>query len=288
MKMKFVLCLLVLSATQLTAQKIIPPPMVQEAWSKPFEPFHIVGNVYYVGTYDLASYLIVTKEGNILINTGLAESAPLIKKNIETLGFKTTDIKILLTTQAHFDHVGAMAELKEITHASMMTLEGDVAVLADGGNSDYVFGGKGSTFKSVRTDRVLKDNDIIKLGETTVTVHNSAGHTRGSTSFSFPVKEGNKTYRVLIANMPTILEDVKLAGMPGYPDVSKDFAATFVSMKKIQFDIFLASHASQFGMHEKYKTGDAYDAERFLDHGEFLKALNELEEIYKRRLKEGK
>jgi metallo-beta-lactamase class B len=282
--MKFIVCLLFFASTQLSAQKLIPPPMVQEAWSKPFAPFHVVGNVYYVGTYDLASYLIVTKEGNILVNTGLAESAPMINKNIEALGFKTADIKILLTTQAHFDHVGAMAELKKMTHASMMTLQGDVAVLADGGNSDYVFGGKGSTFVPVETDRVLKDKDLIKLGETVITVHNSAGHTKGSTSFSLPVKEGNRTYRVLIANMPTILEDVKLSGMPGYPNVSNDFAATFASMKKIQLDIFLASHASQFNMHEKYKAGDAYDPERFADRGEFLKNLAELEKIYKDRL----
>lgn len=288
MKTKILILLFVFFVFRLPAQKIIPPPNVQPSWSQPFAPFHIVGNLYYVGTYDLASYLIVTKAGNILINTGLAESAPLIKKNIEMLGFRLRDIKILLTTQAHYDHVGAMAELKALTRASMMTLQGDVAVLADGGNSDYVFGGKGSTFKSVKTDRVLRDKDLITLGETTLTVHNSAGHTKGSTSFSFPVKEGNKTYTVLIANMPTILDDVKLAGMPGYRDVAKDFAATFTSLKKMKFDIYLASHASQFGLHEKYKAGDAYDPERFADHGMFLTNLAALEEIYKARLrKEG-
>lgn len=266
------------------AQQLVAPPMVQESWSRPFAPFRIVGNLYYVGTYDLASYLVVTPKGNILINTGLAESGPLIERNIATLGFRVSDTRVLLTTQAHFDHVAAMAYLKKNTHASLQVMEGDVEVMKDGGNSDYVFGGKGSTFLPVTPDRVLHDNDKIALGGTVLTVHNSAGHTRGSASYTLTIADGARSYRVLIANMPTILDDVKLKGMPGYPNVGRDFARTFASLRKMKFDIFLASHASQFNLHDTYKPGDAYDPTRFVDQGGFLKSLDELEAAYRARL----
>src|SRR5436190_15807254 len=102
------------------AQKLVPPPIMQANWSDPYEPFRIAGNLYYVGTYDLACYLITTPKGHILINTGLAESVNMIKSNVESLGFKFSDIKILLATHAHFDHVAGMADIKEMTGAKMM------------------------------------------------------------------------------------------------------------------------------------------------------------------------
>src|SRR5690349_11134247 len=122
------------------AQQVNEPKTTNADWSKPYQPFRIAGNLYYVGTYDLACYLIVTTEGNILINTGLAASASLIKSNIETLGFKFTDTKILTTTQAHYDHVGAMASIRKTTKATLMANKADAQVLMDGGKSDYELG----------------------------------------------------------------------------------------------------------------------------------------------------
>ena len=113
-------------------------PYYDSTWSKPYEPFRIAGNLYYVGTYDLACYLIATPKGHVLINSGLAESVPMIRKNVEALGFKISDIKILLTTQAHYDHVAGLAEIKQLTGAKMMVQEADAQVLADGGSSDFV------------------------------------------------------------------------------------------------------------------------------------------------------
>src|SRR5882757_3835115 len=168
-----------------TAQKLIPPPMVQESWSRDYEPFRIAGNLYYVGTYDLASYLITTPQGHILINTGLAESAALIRAHVEKLGFKFTDIKILLATHAHYDHVGAMAAVKKMTGAKLMIEEKDAPVMADGGNSDYVFGGKGSTFLPVKADRLLHDHDTVTLGGMHLLVLHHPGHTKGACSFLF-------------------------------------------------------------------------------------------------------
>jgi len=270
------------------AQKLIPLPSVQPSWSKPYEPFRIAGNLYYVGTYDLACYLIVTPKGNILINTGLAESVPMIRTSVEKLGFKFTDIKILLNTQAHYDHVAGMAEIKKLTGAKMMINENDAQVLEDGGNSDFIFGGKGSTFTPVKADRLLHDRDTVKLGDTKLVALNHPGHTKGSTSFLLNVKDEKRTWSVLIVNMPTILDDTKLLGMPSYPNVGKDYEYTLGAMKKIQFDLWVASHASQFSLHNKRKPGDGYHPEIFNDRTAYDTMVNDLEKEYLKRLKSEK
>jgi metallo-beta-lactamase class B len=220
----------------------------------------------------------------ILINSGVGGSEPMIRSHIEKLGFKFADIKILLATHAHFDHVGDMAAVKKITGAKMMIDEKDAPVLADGGNSDYLFGGKGSSFKPVRADRLLHDQDIIQLGDMRLTMLHHPGHTKGACSFLFDVKDQQRTYRVLIANMPSILDETKLTGMPTYPDVAKDYAYTFNVMKNLKFDIWLASHASQFGLHTKHKPGDAYRPEAFMDQKGYDSSLNELYNKYLTRL----
>ncbi len=267
-----------------TAQKVSSPPVIQEEWTRDYQPFRICGNLYYVGTYDLACYLITTPKGHILINTGVEGSAPMIRSHVETLGFKFSDIKILLATHAHFDHVGAMAKVKKITGAKMMIEESDAAVLGDGGNSDYIFGGKGELFEPVKADRLLHDHDIVKLGGMQITVLHHPGHTKGACSFLFDVKDEPRSYRVLIANMPTILDGTK-PGMPTYPNVAGDYAYTLDAMKKLQFDIWLSSHASQFGLHEKHKPGDAYNPLAFADRKGYDAMLSDLQKRYLEKLK---
>jgi metallo-beta-lactamase class B len=239
-----------------------------------------------VGTYDLACYLITTPKGNILINTGLAESVPMIKKHIEQLGFKFTDIKILLATHAHYDHVAGMAEIKKLTDAKLMINENDAPVMANGGKSDYAFGDKGPTFEPVKADRLLHQHDTVKFDGMQIVVVHSPGHTKGACSFLFDVNDGHKAYRVFIANMPTVLDQTKLSGMPTYPNVGKDYAYTFDMLKKQKFDIWLASHGSQFNLHQKHKPGDAYSPQAFVDRAGYDAALNDLYKAYLKKLKE--
>ena len=265
------------------AQKIVPPPIMQANWSQDYKPFRIAGNLYYVGTYDLACYLIVTPKGHILINTGLAESAAMIRSHIEALGFKFSDIKILLATHAHYDHVGAMATIKKATGAKLMVEEKDAAVLADGGKSDYVFGSKGSTFKPVKADRLLHNNDTIKLDSMRIVMLHHPGHTKGASSFLFDVKDETRSYRVLIANMPTVLDETSFPSMPTYTEVGKDYAYTFDMMKKVKFDIWFASHAGQFGLHKKRKPDDAYNPKVFIDQQGYDSAIEDLQKKYLRR-----
>lgn len=264
------------------AQKLIPPPILQKNWSEEYEPFRMVGNLYYVGTYDLGCYLITTPKGNILINTGLAESVPMIKAHIESLGFKFADTKVLLTTQAHFDHVAGMAEIKKKTGAMLMINEKDAQVMEDGGNSDYSFGGKGSTFAPVKPDRLLHDHDTIKLGDTKVVMLHHPGHTKGSCSYLVDIKDDQRTYRVLIANMPTILDSTH-PDMPTYPAVASDYAETFEAMRNVTFDLWIASHASQFNLHKKRKPGQSYDPQVFADREGYDHELDNLYLAYRRR-----
>jgi len=277
-----ILCLFF--SCRVIAQKLIPPPFVLKEWEMENQPFRIVGNLYYVGTYDLACYLITTTKGHILINTGLAGSVGLIKSNVESLGFKFSDIKILLATHAHFDHVAGMADIKEITGARMMIHEKDAQALADGGNSDFIFGSKGSTFKPVKADRLLHDNDTVKLGDMQIVVLHHPGHTQGANSFLFDVRDDKKVYRVLIANMPTMQDQTNLAGMSGYPDIAKDYGYTFDALKKLKFDIWLSSHASQFKLHQKHQPGDAYNPDVFSDRAGYDEIVENLEKLYLRRL----
>lgn len=269
-----------------SAQKVNEPQNTNIQWSLPYPPFRIVGNVYYVGTYDLACYLIVTSKGNILINTGLASSEKMIKESIVALGFNPDDTKILLTTQAHYDHVAAMAAIKKRTGAKMMANEKDAGVLTDGGSSDYELGKNGSMYKPVKVDRLLKNGDTIALGDMRLVMLHHPGHTKGSCSYLFDVKDEQKTYTVLIANMPTIITDKNFSDIPSYPDIAKDYAYTFNALKQLSFDLWLSSHAGQFGLHAKHKPGDGYNPVAFNDRQGYDKAVSELEVQYVSKLKE--
>lgn len=271
-------------AFMVSAQKVSEPKNVPVEWSKPYPPFRIAGNLYYVGTYDLACYLITTPKGNILINTGLAASAPLIKANIETLGFKFSDTRILLTTQAHYDHMGAMAAIKKSTGAKMMVSEEDAEVMADGGKSDYALGGDTSSYEPVTADRLLKDGDTIKLGDVQVVMLLHPGHTKGSSSFLFPVKDEHRSYTVLIANMPSIVTEKSFTDIPIYPDIAKDYAYTFSAMKKLSFDIWLSSHASQFNLHSKHKPGNRYNPAAFIDKKGYEAAIYNLKKQFLKKV----
>jgi metallo-beta-lactamase class B len=278
--------LLSATAAITTAQKVKEPKAWTTEWSKPYQPFRIAGNLYYVGTYDLACYLITTPQGNILINTGLADSEKQIKQNIKTLGFKFTDTKILLNTQAHYDHMGAMASIKKKTGAQLMMNEKDAPVAKDGGSSDYALGGKEPNFKPVVPDRLLHDGDTITLGNMQLVMLHHPGHTKGSCSFLFTVKDEQQSYKVLIANMPSIVTDSAFNKINTYPEIAADYAYTFKAMKNISFDIWLSSHASQFDMHDKHKPGDAYNPAVFKDQAGYDAALSELQKKYEAKMKQ--
>ena len=264
-------CLVLVAAAPVAAQR--------EAWTRPFPAHRVIGNLYAVGTYDLGVFLITSEDGHILINTGLEDSTPLIRENIESLGFQFADVKILLTMQAHWDHTAALAEIKEITGARMWATAGDGPVLEDGGFSDPHFGGSVS-FTPVSVDRIIADGEVIELGETRLTVLETPGHTAGSSSYTMRVREDGRDYAVAIANMGTINPGKQLVVDPTYPGVAEDFAATFRKQKALEVNVWVAAHGSQYGLHDKYEAGQAYSPETFVDPEGFLVAVERLEKLY--------
>lgn len=258
-------------------------PAQPEGWSRPFPGHRVIGNLYAVGTYDLGVFLITSDEGHILVNTALEDSVPLIRRNVESLGFRFEDIKILLQMQAHWDHTAALAEIRQITGAQMWATEDDAPVLEDGGFSDPHFGGRVS-FKPVEVDKIIEDGEVIELGTTKLTVIDTPGHTAGSSSYSMSVREDGREYKVVIANMGTINQGKKLVVDPTYPGVAEDFAKTFERQKAMQVDVWVAAHGSQYGLHSKYRPGQAYSPDTFVDPEGFLAAVERLENLYLKQL----
>ncbi|HML18197.1 MAG TPA: subclass B3 metallo-beta-lactamase [Bryobacteraceae bacterium] len=244
-----------------------------------FPPLRIIGNVYYVGDDDLASFLITTPKGDILINNGFEYSAEEIRARMKMLGFKITDIKILLVTHAHSDHAAATATLKRITGAKLMAIEQETELLETGGRTDYLFGSSG-WFPPAKVDRQFKDGDRIELGGSSLTAHLTPGHTKGSVSYSMDVAEGGRTYHVLIANLGSINPGTEFLHNDRYPKIREDYAATFRIQKELACDVFLTSHASQFGLLAKWKPGMPYDPERFVDPEGYHRAVERLEQRF--------
>lgn len=276
--------LLLFFTLKVTAQRVHEPNFTQPSWTQPFEPFRIAGNLYYVGTAELGCYLLVTPAGNILINTGIGSSRAQIQQSMKTLGFKLSDVKILLTTQVHYDHVGAMAELKKLTGAQLMVDAADAPVMENGGNNDYEYGGYGWLFRPAKVDRLLHNNDTISLGGTELVMLHHPGHTKGSCSFMVTVQDEQRSYRVLIANMPTIVTNRKLNAVSNYKEIASDYAGTLKAMKGLTFDLWVASHASQFDLEEKHKPGGGYDPAAFADRKGYDAKLEELQQTFDKKV----
>ncbi len=250
-----------------------------EDWTRPLPGFRVIGNLYGVGTYDLSVFLLTSDAGHILINTGLEDSTAQIRANIEALGFRLEDVEILLTQQAHWDHTAALAEIQQISGARMLATQDDARVLEDGGFSDAHFGGR-QTFKPISVDRILQQDDVIELGAIRLTVHEHPGHTEGSSSYSMVVNENGRDYKVLIANMGTVNPGKRLAVDPTYPGAAADFAYTYTNQKQMDVDVWVAAHASQYGLHDKWQAGQAYSPDTFVDPDGFVAAVDRLEQAF--------
>jgi metallo-beta-lactamase class B len=223
-----------------------------EEWSRPTEPFRVVGTVHYVGTAELGAYLITSSEGHILIDGGLPSSAVPIEASIRKLGLDPKEIRILLTTQAHFDHVGSMAYFKKLSGARVEVMDGDVPALESGGKTDYLFGPDAKFhFEPVKVDRVLKDGDVVTLGGATLKAVRTPGHTPGSTTWTMTADEHGKKYTVVFAASAGINPGTRLVTNPSYPGIADDYAYTLKTLAAMTPDIFLGSHTGFFKMEDK-------------------------------------
>jgi metallo-beta-lactamase class B len=225
-------------------------------WSQPFPPHKVIGNVYFVGTVNLGSYLITTPEGHILINTDFEETVPTIRAGVEKLGFKFSDIKIILGSHAHGDHMEGDAMVKEMTGGRVMALEQDVPAL-----KRMMPGGKQHPI-----DRVLHDGDEVKLGGSVLTAHLTAGHTKGCTTWSMKASEAGKTYDVVIVCSVGWNPGYMLVNNPDYPRIADDYVRSFAALRKLPCDIFLGAHIAFYDLEAKYAKLQKGGANPFLDH----------------------
>ena len=254
------------------------PAQINPEWTAALRPFHIAGNLYYVGSRDLAAYLVTTPKGNILINANLATSPPQIKAAVEELGFKWADTRILLNSQAHYDHLAGGAEVVRETHARLMVMEGDAQLAENGDVND--FGGPELTpYAPVHVSRVLHDGDTVALGGTVLTAHRTAGHTRGCTTWTMVVHEGSHTWNVVIAGGFAALNLYRLVDVPGkpasYPGIMKDFEDGFALQRNLPCDIFLGAHGVYFNMLDKVARMPKEGPSVWLNSGQYKQQLDD-------------
>jgi len=265
---------------RLSAQANAAPPGPAD-WREPFPAHRMIGNVYYVGSRGLASYLITTPAGYILINSNLTTSVPLIRESIEKLGFHFKDVKILLISHAHFDHDAGSAEVKKLTAAKYMVMDGDVGVVESGGKSDFQYGNDPSLlYPAIKLDRVLHDGDEVKLGDTVLTAHKTAGHTRGCTTWSLKVSDAGKTYDVVIVGSPNVNPGYKLVNNSRYPEIADDYARGFRVLKSLPCDVFLGAHGSYYGMEAKYAKLSGGAANPYIDPEGYTSYVAEREQAF--------
>jgi metallo-beta-lactamase class B len=221
-------------------------------WTDPFPPFRIAGNLYYVGSKALASYLVTTPKGLILINSDLEANVPLLQDSIAKLGFKITDVKVLLISHAHWDHDAGSAAIKKLSGASYMVMDADVPVVESGGKTDFQYNSKPEwLYPPTKVDRVLHDGDKVELGGTTLVAHLTPGHTKGCTTWTMKVSDGGKTLDAVIIGSPNVNPGYKLVGNALYPKIAEDYERMFRVLKALPCDLFLGAHGAYFGMEDK-------------------------------------
>jgi metallo-beta-lactamase class B len=250
-------------------------PMAQQtsvdraAWNRPFQPFHLIGNIYYVGATGVSAFLIVTPGGSILLDGGLPETAPQIARNIAELGFRLSDVKYLLNSHAHFDHAGGLAELKRLSGATMVASAGDAPALRAGGPA----------MPAVVVDRIVKDGDILQIGGTTLTANITPGHTKGCTTWTMTATEKGRAQRVVFYCSTSVVD--RLVGNETYPQIVTDYEQTFRKLRTLPSEVFLAPHPSFFDLENKRQRMKADGPNPFIDPTELFHFVEDSERQFR-------
>lgn len=278
-----VLCASVLLATSAQAQTIKDfLAVVMQKWTAPFESFQLIDNIYYVGTEGIAVYVIKTSQGLILMDTAMPQSTGMIKDNIAKLGFKVSDIKLILNSHAHLDHTGGFAEIKKETGAQLVAGERDKPLLEGG----YYPGDEKNAdlaFPAVKVDRTVKEGDKVTLGDVTLTAHATPGHSPGCTSWEMSVKDGDQKREVLFFCSGTVALN-RLVGQPTYPGIVDDYRATYAKAKAMKIDVLLGPHPEVYGMQAKRAQMKDGTPNPFVKPGELTTYITGLSEDFEKQL----
>jgi metallo-beta-lactamase class B len=280
----------VLTALAATAADSLLAPAFLRAdpnpdWTTPMPPFRIAGNLYYVGSRDLASYLIAAPQGHILINSNLISSPPQIRASVEKLGFHWKEVKILLISHAHFDHCAGSAQILRETGARYMVMDADVPVVESGGKADFQYGKEPDLlYPPAKVDRILHDGDRVTPGDATLVAHKTPGHTKGCTTWAMTVREGGKSYNAVIVGSPNVNPGYDLIHAANYPNMAADYAQGFRTLKSLPCDLFLGAHGSYFDMLLKYAQLKAGATNPFLDPSGYQAYITERQQAFETEL----
>lgn len=277
--MRILTAALLFFALPLLAQK----DPTSRSWNQPVEPFRIAGNVYYVGASDLTSFLITTPAGHIVLDGGFEETAPMILANIARLGFKVADVRYLLSSHAHLDHAGGLAELKRVTGATFVSSRGDQAQHARGGIGDPQFADR-LPYPPIRAGRIVDEGDAVTLGGTTLTARITAGHTPGCTTWTMNVKDGAKTYSAAFLCSSSVPGNYRLVGNRLYPNIAEDYRRQFVTLRSMTPDLFLGSHGAFFRLSEKIAARGERKPNPFVDPAGFRAYVDRAEKDFESML----
>jgi metallo-beta-lactamase class B len=262
---------------------------MMRGWNRPVDPLHIVGNIYFVGTNELAMFLLTTPAGHILIDSGFDESVPLVRASVMRLGFRFEDIKIVLVSHAHSDHVGGLARVKEMTGARLLATAPDAALIQSGGGGPLALG---MTWRPAVVDGVLEDGQEIALGGTVLVAHLTAGHTPGATTWTTVVQDdpaaGGRKLNVVFFSSATLFEETPLRANPDYPRIASDFEHSYAFWKSVPCDVFLAPHGSFFQLEEKReRAAHGASSNPFVDPAGWKRLIAAQEATFRRRLAAG-
>lgn len=256
------------------------------SWFAPVEPFRVIGDadlgVYFVGTEGLGMYFIPTDDGHIVIDGGMPGQGKQVWDNIKQLGYDPADVKILLNSHAHLDHSGGLAELKQLTGATLLASEGDRSALEGGfylGSEDDASMGA----PPVMVDRIITDGEVVTLGPVSLTAHLTPGHTRGCTSWTMDVEQGGKNYQTLFFCSASVAAN-RLIGPPQYEGIVEDYRQTFARTRDWKPDIFLSNHPQFFDMAAKQKKLAAGDPLAFVDDSGFPAFIAKMEQAFEAEL----
>jgi metallo-beta-lactamase class B len=268
----------------LSAQTPAPAPEDEAYRTARVAPFRIIGNIYYVGpSQHITSYLITTPQGHILLDSGYEASVGPIRENIEKLGFQMKDVKIMLGSHAHGYHIAGHALMKELTGAKVLSSELDAEVISTGGKADFR---QGNGWKPAKVDQIIRDGEQVKLGDAALVAHLTPGHTKGCTTWTTVVEEGGRRYNVVFLCGMRMNEGIPLIGSAKYPNMAKDFANSFKTLKSLSCDVFLGAHGYWFGLPEKIKRmGQGTGVNPFIDPNGYRAYLDSVEREFLDELK---
>jgi metallo-beta-lactamase class B len=252
------------------------PPPGAEAFYASIEPFPIVGPIHYVGTQDLGAYLITTPAGHILLDGAMPGSGPAVADSIRKLGFRVEDVRILLCTHAHCDHVGTSAYLREASGAQVVAMGPDVELLQSGGTTDYLYADVPAFhFDPLTVDRVLHDGDTVELGDLVLTARHTPGHTPGCTTWITSVQDGGRSYLVVFPGSTSINPGTHLVRDPSYAGIADDYRRALAVQESLHPDIWLGAHASFWDLPGKHERAATEGVQAWVDPDGYRRAIAE-------------